>query len=205
MGEASVAERVDGRSERYFTPSEKSEIVAEICERLALGEPLALMCRDDPRLPGARALWDWERADPEIATAISRARRLGHHVIATQLRATARGELGYSSGDVQRDKLIVDTDLKLLAKWDPKYSDSTQLRHADADGNKLETAPLVGELLGLLGGNAEQLPEPIDVTPRVVQRAETAPVAPAPVAKSAYKPRRKAPAAPPADSVDDLV
>ena len=37
---------------------------------------------------------------------------------------------------MQRDKLIIDTDLKLLAKWSPRlYGDKVQL--ADADGEKL--------------------------------------------------------------------
>jgi hypothetical protein len=52
-------------------------------------------------------------------------------VIAARTRETARG-FGDSSGDVQRDKLIIETDLKLLAKWDPKrYGDRLDLGNAD--------------------------------------------------------------------------
>jgi hypothetical protein len=38
-------------------------------------------------------------------------------------------EGGDSSGDVQRDKLIVETDLKLLAKWNPRYRDNHVVEH----------------------------------------------------------------------------
>ena len=54
-------------------------------------------------------------------------------------RATARAKTaddgGDSSGDVQRDKLIIETDLKLLAKWDPKrYGDLLKLAGSDGTG-----------------------------------------------------------------------
>ena len=48
------------------------------------------------------------------------------------MRQTARGkglaDGGESTGDVQRDKLIVDLDTKLLAKWNPRrWSDKLEL------------------------------------------------------------------------------
>lgn len=62
-------------------------------------------------------------AHPAFSADIARARLDGFDAIARRARLTARGK-GDSSGDVQRDKLIVETDLKLLAKWDPKrYGD----------------------------------------------------------------------------------
>lgn len=75
----------------------------------------------------------------EVSAAIARARILGHDAIAARTRQTARGktadEGGDSSGDVQRDKLIIETDLKLLAKWDPKrYGDLIKLSGADGVG-----------------------------------------------------------------------
>lgn len=62
-------------------------------------------------------------ARPEFSSAIARSRLEGFDAIARRARQTARGR-GDSTQDVQRDKLIVETDLKLLAKWDPKrYGD----------------------------------------------------------------------------------
>ena len=119
--------------------------------RLAHGEPLVQICRE-ARMPSVMTVWTWTVPGSELALAIARAREVGWDAIAARTRNTARGlgpeHGGDSTGDVQRDKLIVDTDLKLLAKWDPKrYGDNQQLRLADADGGKLDTAPLVAQLL----------------------------------------------------------
>lgn len=70
---------------------------------------------------------------------------------------------GDSTGDVRRDRLIVDTDLKLLAKWDPKrYGESFQLRHADADGGPLDASPRFLEALALL--KLAGAPVPVQIT-----------------------------------------
>ena len=51
----------------------------------------------------------------------------GEETIAFNLRETARGR-GESTHDVHRDKLIIETDLKLLAKWNPKrYGDKIEI------------------------------------------------------------------------------
>jgi hypothetical protein len=102
------------------TPQAKQAIL----DRLSEGEPLAAICRDKT-LPSVRVVSDWKAADETFASGFARARDIGHDAIATRLRDTARGA-GESSGDVQRDKLIIETDLKLLAKWDKRYGDRTQ-------------------------------------------------------------------------------
>ena len=56
-------------------------------------------------------------------------REIGYDAIANNLRGVARGLEG-STKDVQRDKLIVWTDLQLLAKWMPKkYGEKLALDH----------------------------------------------------------------------------
>lgn len=98
------------------------EVIAAIVERLGQGEPMAQICRDDG-MPAYRTVKDWMDGKPEVSAAIARAREEGFDAIASRLRETARGK-GDSTADVQRDKLIIETDLKLLAKWDPKrYGD----------------------------------------------------------------------------------
>jgi len=105
------------------------ELEAEIVARLSKGEPLAVICRDE-HMPCDDTVRNWQDADPAFARAIARAREAGFDAIANRTRATARKlspeEGGDSTGDVQRDKLIIETDLKLLAKWDPKrYGERT--------------------------------------------------------------------------------
>ena len=111
-------------------PTKRSdEIVQEILERMSNGEPMAQICRDK-KMPHPSTWADWCLADQALSIAHTRARDAGHDAIAARLRETARGT-GESTGDVARDKLIIDTDLKLLAKWDPKrYGDKLQTEHS---------------------------------------------------------------------------
>jgi hypothetical protein len=110
-------------------PSKFTQAIAdEICARLAKGEPLTEIC-DDKHMPGYQTVYDWEKKHDGLSVAIARARDHGHDAIAARTRQTARGK-GDSADDVQRDKLIIDTDLKLLAKWNPrKYGDRQEIEH----------------------------------------------------------------------------
>lgn len=121
-----------------------ADILKEICDRLSEGEPLACICRDEG-MPAARTVRSWMEGEnesvpaEEVSAAIAHARVIGHDAIAARTRLTARGkdesEGGDSTGDVQRDKLIIETDLKLLAKWDPKrYGDLLKLSGSDGTG-----------------------------------------------------------------------
>jgi hypothetical protein len=121
-----------------------ADILLQICDRLSEGEPLAQICRGEG-MPATRTVRGWMDGDTEavpaeeVSAAIARARVIGHDAIAARARQTARGktddEGGDSTGDVQRDKLIIETDLKLLAKWDPKrYGDLIKLSGADGEG-----------------------------------------------------------------------
>lgn len=115
---------------RQSTFNEKA--AAEIVERLAKGEPLTQICLSD-NLPAWRTVYDWADANADFAAAIARARAHGFDVIASDCLMIADEK----EGDPQRDRLRVDTRLKLLAKWDPKrYGDLLKL------GGDERTAPL---------------------------------------------------------------
>lgn len=96
------------------------EAAEEICERLSEGEPLAQICRDE-HMPALRTVSDWKAKHEDFALKFQEARDDGFDAIAVRARQTARGlgahHGGDSTNDVQRDKLIIETDLKLLAKW----------------------------------------------------------------------------------------
>ena len=118
-------------------PSKYSKAIAqEITDRLSAGEPLAQICRDD-HMPAWRTVYDWEHSQEGFSADIARAREHGYDVIACRLRDTARGD-GDSKDDVQRDKLIVETDLKLLAKWSKRYGDRTHHELTGANGGPVE-------------------------------------------------------------------
>lgn len=114
-----------------YTP----ELVKQICDRLCQGEPLEQICRDEG-MPVANTIHEWcnEKTRPSVVPEhvkgdIAQAREIGYDAIANNTRAVANGIPGYSTGDVQRDKLIIETDLKLLAKWSKKYSERQTIDH----------------------------------------------------------------------------
>lgn len=112
---------------------DRAKLTKAICERLAQGDPMTVICRD-MGVP-VKTVNDWRLADAEIRAQFDEARDLGHDSIAVRMRETARGK-GDSTGDVQRDKLIIDTDDKLLRKWDPRrYGEKVQ--HGNDPDNPL--------------------------------------------------------------------
>jgi hypothetical protein len=116
----------------------RAEVVAAICKRLATGEPLAQICRDDG-FPDPSSVWAWCEADKSLAQDIARARLDGFDQIAQDALLISEGlKPVHIEGDSpsQRDKLRIHTRMQLLAKWDPKrYGDNVQVRHANAEGD----------------------------------------------------------------------
>lgn len=151
------ARRPRGRPSK-FTP----ELADEICERLANGEPLAKICRDE-HMPGIVTVWNWEQADELFAERVARARLAGFdqigydmlHIADTQEQGVIRKIEGDKVTETVEDmlghrKLRVETRAKLLACWDPKRY-GTQRTEVDVSG-KLEhdATKMLGELGGLL-------------------------------------------------------
>lgn len=117
------AKRKPGRPSLY-----SEAIVAEICERLSTGEPLAQICRDE-HMPSLRVIYDWQASKPGVSASIARAREMGEDVIAAQVleivdappeRVPTMHGSQVDSGDVANRKMRAEYRLKLLAKWNPK-------------------------------------------------------------------------------------
>ena len=122
-----------------------------ICERLADGEPMAQICRDEG-MPKVTTVWEWEKQHVELAETIARARIDGFESIAAdtlQIADDGRNDwmdkhdpdnpgYAFNGEHVQRSKLRIETRLKLLAKWDPRrYGDRTALELTGANGSDL--------------------------------------------------------------------
>jgi hypothetical protein len=126
-----------------YTP----EIAAEICERIAAGETLRAICREDG-MPHWTTIYDWVSTRDEFSLRIARARELGYDAIAEEALEIAdtteagvrREESDDGYKEVTEDmlghrRLRVETRLKLLAKWSPKkYGDKIDVT---SDGNSL--------------------------------------------------------------------
>ncbi len=106
------------------------EIAKAVADRLRMGEPMAVICRDEG-MPSRFALMEWQDKYPEVGQLIARAREDGFDAIAAECLAIA-DETSYdtitkddghevqNSEWIARSKVRIETRLKLLAKWDPK-------------------------------------------------------------------------------------
>lgn len=103
---------------------DRAATVQAICKHLLDGKPMALACRE-LGIP-LRTVNHWRAEDAEIAADFDEAFEAGGDTIAWRMRMTARGKKnkdgGDSTGDTDRDKLIIYTDEKLLANWHTRYS-----------------------------------------------------------------------------------
>ena len=104
------------------------EIAEEICRRLADGEFLRVICREEG-MSHWNTVHDWKQAHPDFAGRFARARAIGMDAIAEdsltileekpQKVATAFGDK-VDPGYVAWQKNRAEQRLKVLAKWDPK-------------------------------------------------------------------------------------
>lgn len=140
------------------------EVARMMCEQLSEGIPLREICRQEG-FPMWRTVYLWMAKDPELNTAIARARDIGYDAMAEECldiadnagndwmaRLDAEGvQVGWQvNGDhIQRSKLRIETRLKLLAKFNPKrYGD--KIVHAGDDVNPVvieNNHNVFGELL----------------------------------------------------------
>lgn len=128
------------------------EIVATICRRLSVGEPLAVICRDEG-MPNPGTVRDWMAAREDVTRAIAGAREDGEDFLAAECLAiadtpqegveTTINEDGTSEkrGDMLgHRKLRIETRLKLLAKWNPKkWGEKVDHHHGGAVNIMVDT------------------------------------------------------------------
>lgn len=118
-----------------FTLEQRARFCDEVVEWIGEGKTLSEYCRQDGK-PCRRLVYVWRETDPAFDARVAHARARGHDAIAEHCVAIADS----SDGDVQRDKLRVETRLKLLKCWDPKrYGDrpDSMQEPSEGDGDKL--------------------------------------------------------------------
>jgi len=161
-----------------MTPLYTEDLATEICERLATGETLAQICRDE-HMPAVRTVSDWRKAHADFDTAFLAARDEGFDQIANDCLRIADtpvegvtekyekvlidnpddpdgepvSELKLTERKVEdmlaHRKLQIDTRLKLLAKWDPRrYGDKQTLEHTGPGGGAVEMVTRI-EVIGV--------------------------------------------------------
>jgi hypothetical protein len=119
------------------------ELVQEVLARIAQGEPLAAILREEGK-PHQTTWNEWLREDEALAIAHTHAREAGFEVIAADslaiidappervvtMQGDERTESRIDSAAVQWAKNRAEHRLKLLAKWHPsRYGDKVQTEH----------------------------------------------------------------------------
>lgn len=111
-------------------------IAQEVADKLMLGVPLAVICRE-PGMPDYLTICHWRERFPDtVGKYIARAIEEGYEVLAAECLAiadnttkdsieTEHGEIANTEW-IQRSKVRIDTRLKLLAKWSKRYADNPQ-------------------------------------------------------------------------------
>jgi hypothetical protein len=122
----------------------------EICDRLADGEPLNVICKT-PGMPCFKAVLNWvrdEKRAPGFGQSYARARSVGYERIADEVLAISDtdclGPNGYvDNAAVQRARLMVESRKWMLSKMLPKiYGDKIELS-GDANAPLLTRIELV--------------------------------------------------------------
>jgi len=91
-------------------------------------------------MPSFVVVWRWEREDEAFRNDSARARKLGTHYLAGE-SLTIADDL---SIDPQHKRVMVDTRLRLIGKWNRKdYGDKVLNEVTGPDGQPLNTAPHV--------------------------------------------------------------
>jgi hypothetical protein len=119
------------------------ELLAAICERIAAGESVRSVCRDE-QMPAASTVFKWLTEDAAFSEQYARAKATAAEVLASELieiaddgtndyvervnAKTGRLEIGFDNEHVQRSRLRVDTRKWYLSKILPKvYGDRLDL------------------------------------------------------------------------------
>lgn len=138
MEQATKNRRPRGRPTTY-TP----EIAQHICDRIADGEPLRQICREEG-MPAWRTVYQWLAAHDDFYARFMRARDIGCDAIAEDSMAIVdeppeRGPDGkVDPGWVNLQRIRAEHRLKLLAKWHPKrYGDKVDVNHGGQPENPL--------------------------------------------------------------------
>lgn len=116
-------------------PALYSEEIAErVLDGLAEGKSLVEVCKD-PDLPSVRTVMQWAADNDEFSQRYVRAREAQAEVMDDKILAAA----DKAKEDPQAARVQIDAYKWRAAKLAPKkYGDATTIKHADADGEKLD-------------------------------------------------------------------
>lgn len=123
-------------------PSGFSQDLADhICEKIVLGWSLRKICEPE-NMPSIATIFNWLRTEPLFLENYMRAREHQADTFADEMADIADNP----TGDVQRDRLRVDTRKWITSKLKPKkYGDKVDVEHSGSVGVTFTTVYEKGE------------------------------------------------------------
>ncbi len=138
-----------------ISDDERVKIMDAVVERLIEGESLRQICKSEG-MPNKSTILRWMNADDELATTIARARELQADALDDEIQEIVN-EIRSGSLDPNAGRVVIWATQWRASKMRPKkYGESTQIKHADADGNKLTINSLYD---GIVGSAKSGLPD----------------------------------------------
>lgn len=123
------------------------ELADKVCEMIMDGFSLRKIEATDS-MPKRLDILRWLRGNPDFQTQYAHAREEQAEFYADEII-----EIADNSTDSAKARVQVDSRKWIASKLKAKkYGDSTQLKHADADGNKLSVANVLGAISGSTAG-----------------------------------------------------
>ena len=166
----SAPKRPVGRPSTYT-----EEWAREICARLANGESISKICRDDD-MPGLSTVYEWLDARKEFADRYARAREDQAHYYAAEIIEIADnsgldvtigpdGKITINNESVARARLMTDARKWYASKLAPKhYAEKSLNEVTGADGGAIQTADVTidvaRKLAFAMAKGARLLPKP---------------------------------------------
>lgn len=126
---------------------DRQAIIPKLCERLAQGESLRAICAERD-MPNRMTIYEWSESDPDLATAIARARNAGFDE-----RAERAVEECRTAKDAGLARLSFDAERWYLSKLNPqRYGERIQTAQTDVEGNPQPQDPMAAAaaLAGIL-------------------------------------------------------
>jgi len=92
-----------------------------IAERVADGLLLSEVAEQSD-MPDIRTIRRWMRENPKFREEVLAAQAMVAYESAMEARRIARGDAGFSTGDIQRDKLLIETDKWFAERLVPEFN-----------------------------------------------------------------------------------
>lgn len=127
------------------------ELIEAICTKIIEGASIRSVCLDR-NMPSITRFYQWIEFDENLQKQYARACEARGHYKFEQIDEVVK-DMRAGTVDAAQARVEIEAVKWQAAKLNPKkYGDSTQIKHADANGNNLQFSGILGALDGRSAG-----------------------------------------------------